>query len=113
MLRREVVAYEDIASSHAITDSLAVAADWAGTARTLVGARFEHRKRDFLTDNVALLGGLPQREDTTRSFALTGTWKPYRFLELFLALAHEKRSSNVALVDYDANTASFMAQLTF
>lgn len=112
-LRREIVAYEDVASSHAVTDSLTVAADWAATARTLVGARFEHRKRDFLTDSAVVVTGLPERSDTTKSLALTGTWKPYRYLELFLALAHEKRSSNVAQLDYDANTASFMVQLNF
>ena len=113
VVRREIVAYDDLVTSHALTDSVAVAADWAATARILVGARFEARKRDFLTDNILLVTGLPQREDTQRNYALTATWKPYRFLELFLALAHEKRSSNVAQLDYDATTASFMAQLTF
>jgi exopolysaccharide biosynthesis operon protein EpsL len=111
--RREIVASEDVNSSHAITDSLGLSADWAATARILVGARIEFRKRDFLTDSVVLAPGRPQRTDDTTSLALTATWKPYRFLELFLALAHEKRSSNVALSDYDANTASFTAQLTF
>jgi hypothetical protein len=113
VIRREIVAYEDVASSHALTDSIAVAADWATTARILVGARAEYRKRDFLGNSLLVGVNLPQRQDNQTNLALTATWKPYRFLELFLALAHEKRTSNVAQLDFDANTASFTAQLTF
>jgi exopolysaccharide biosynthesis operon protein EpsL len=111
--RREIVAYETITSSHALTESIGVNAEWAATAKTLFGARAEYRKRDFLTDNVVSFTGLPQRTDKTTLFSLNATYRPYRRVDVLFALAHEKRTSNVALSDYDANTASLTVQLTF
>jgi exopolysaccharide biosynthesis operon protein EpsL len=111
--RRQVEAYEAIGTAYALTNAINGVANWKATEKINFSARAEYRERDFLGDSTGLLPGQVSRQDKTRSVGLTATYAPLRHLEIAASVNRESRSSNRALLDYDANVVSLTAQFVF
>lgn len=112
-LKREIGAQEDILSSYVVTDSVSLGPSWTPTAKTLVQASIEWRRRDYLGDPVASLAGIDKRQDRLRLASLSATWAPIDALQLGLTLRRERRDSNYASIPYRAGIAFFSAQFSF
>jgi exopolysaccharide biosynthesis operon protein EpsL len=111
--QRELVAYEDVDASYALTSAIGLLVNWAATAKINVRLDAQHRDREFLGDPGLVLAGLSPREDTTRALGLTAVYRPLANVELTTSLARERRTANRPFFDYSTNIAFIGAQLTY
>lgn len=88
-----------------------IAPTWKPTEKTALRLRHAMERRDWNVVSSASpdLG----REDRTRWTTLALEWTPLRLLELSATARHERRSTNLAGLDFRANVLTLAARLTF
>lgn len=104
--RREIGAEEDLVSNYAVTRVLRLAPRWAITDKMSLGGFIERSSRDYGGDPELGFDGLvPVRDDTSRRYGLTLSYQPIRALSLSLGVQHQRRSSDIASREYEADSA--------
>lgn len=111
IVSREVGGYQDNVANYAETDSLSIRPRWLPTAKLSVNASAEVRRRRYLGSFDPSF--VPRAEDTVTAFAVTGAYLPLPNLSLSLTVRDESRSSDNALLRYDARSVSAAVQYTF
>ena len=108
---RELGPFETANFNYAQTDRFSVGPVWQVGPKATVRMQLAHAVRNF--------GGTPtgvvtlQRRDVTRDASVSLDWQPYTFLNLSASLQNARRSSNLAGLDYKANTLNLSAQFTY
>lgn len=107
---RNLVSFQENRNSYYISRSVSLQPSWQATAKTAVRLRLDMNKRDYRGPIVPVT---ELREDTVRAAQLGIDWRPWRALLLDAYVAREKRTGNLAGLDYRANIAGLMVELRF
>lgn len=110
VLRRDVAAYQDYASSYYLVDALSLQPGWEISARTAMRLKLDWEKRRF---EGAIFPGVPERSDIIQSARLAFDWFPATWATLSASLQRDSRNSNQDFRDYRANMVNLNAQFTF
>ena len=104
----------DIAASYMIVKGVTFGPRWAPSEKLVFTGLVLSERQDFRGDpNALLVPGTPERQESIRGIRLGGSWEPMRFSQVQLGWDHGKRSSNVALRDYDYNAVMLNVRLYF
>lgn len=112
-LRREIANSDFANAAFADVRGFSIAPTWSPTARTSLVGRYEYRAVDYRGDPGIVLANAPQRQDRTEILGLTGSYAPWRFLEISLTVQTERRRSNDAQLSYRDNASYLSAQFSF
>lgn len=107
---RNLYSFQEAAHSYYLADTFAIAPAWRLSDKTSLRMKLEHVERDF---RGAVVAGLPGRDDRTQSLQFGADWKVTRTILIQGNLSHERRSSNIAGLDYRANVVGVSGQLMF
>lgn len=110
---RELRAVEEIAASYVLSKGISFGPNWAPTPKLVFQARLLRETRDYDGDPGFALAGAPKREDVFRGARLSAGYTPRRNIELAIAVEKGERDSNIVGRDYDYNTVSANAKLSF
>ncbi len=106
-------AIQDTSSSYVVTTGFSFGPHWAFSEKIVLQGRYIDERRKFQGDaSTAVLGAAGQSE-SFRGLALAAGWTPRRNLLLSLGIETGKRTSNVALRDYDYSAISATGKFTF
>ncbi len=108
--QRALASYQTAGASYTQTDTLTVAPVWQISPITSVSAQYRHVVR---RDQGNPSGIASVRRDAMRETSLTYAWQARSFVSLSASLAHSRRTSNIAGLDYSDNLASLSAQFSF
>jgi exopolysaccharide biosynthesis operon protein EpsL len=111
--QREILPYDDITSSYALTNAASIQADWNATDKIAVVLRGETRDRRFIANQTGPVSALPERKDDTQTLSLAVTYRMMKTLKLIARVGHERNTSNRETLDYRDSTASIGAQFSF
>jgi exopolysaccharide biosynthesis operon protein EpsL len=104
---------QDTSASYVVATGFSVGPHWAFSEKVVLQARYTDEKRDYKGDPGTALIGATSRNDTFRGLALAAGYTPIRNLQLSLGFETGKRTSNVALRDYDYTAVSATGRFTF
>ena len=107
----ELSSFQQTSSSFARVNRVSVGPVWEVDARTVARARIDYTRRDFLGAVAAT--PVNGRSDEFWSAYVGADWQPQRRVTLSVSLQADKRSSNIAGVDFRAATLTAGAQLNF
>lgn len=115
VLRQEIGAEEDLATTFAVTRAVRISPSWAISEKVTLGAEYQRWRRDFRGD--AGLGvppeDLPSRDDVTQRYGLSLRYKPIDALTLMFAVRHQERRANTPSREYESDSASVSVRFTF
>ena len=107
---RNLYSFQEASHSYYVADTFAIAPAWLLSEKTTLRAKLEHVERDF---RGAVIGSPAMRGDRTQSLQFGADWKATRTILVQGTLSHERRSSNIANIDYRANVVGISGQLMF
>jgi hypothetical protein len=110
---REILPYQDIFTSFALTKVVGVNTTWQPVSKVTVKAGANRTVRDYLGDPGLVVAGLPAREDRTNT--VTGSVN-YAFSTNILgslSVVHQIRASNRPNLDYTDTTVFANLQFTY
>lgn len=110
VLRRDVAAYQDYASSYYLVDGFSLQPGWQISAHTALRFKYDWEKRRF---EGAIFPGLPERRDIIQSARLAFEWIPRRWVSLVASLQRDSRNSSQDFRDYRANMVNLNANISF
>lgn len=102
--------FDPFSSSFAISNRFSVEPVWQITEKTALRLRYDYTTRDFLGPIVSL----PEnRHDSQHTGLIELDWRPIQAIFLSASLRKDLRTSNLRGFDYDSNSASVTARLSF
>ena len=104
---------QDTAASYIISTGFSVGPNWAFSDKVVLQGRYIDERRKYQGDPGIIVLGTPNRNDTFRGLALAAGYTPRRNLLLSLGVETGKRTSNIALRDYDYTALSATGKFTF
>lgn len=107
---RDLVSFQEDRNSYYISRYASLQPRWQATAKTAVRLRLDLGKRDYRGPIVPVA---ELREDTLRGAQLGANWQPWPILLLDAFVGRERRTSNLAGLDYDAKLAGLTLELRF
>jgi exopolysaccharide biosynthesis operon protein EpsL len=107
-LIRELVSYQPSTLSYYDGDRFYISPVWKPTEKTAIRLRLDQGIRHY---NGVL--GYEGRRDVVGQAGVSVEWDPLRFVKLIASLAHDKRTSNFAGLDYKANVLGVTALFSF
>jgi exopolysaccharide biosynthesis operon protein EpsL len=110
--KRDIAAFflASPSSSYRVDDSLSFTPSWQPSAKTTMRVRLERMKSKYRGP----LGPEPTlRSDIQNSALLDLGWNPHRSVALGASLQRVRRSSNVAIAEFDANIATVSVKFSF
>lgn len=107
---RDIVSYQEAASSYYTNDRLSVAPTWVMSAKTSLGLRYEQNWRNY---QGAVTPIAVAREDRVRVVGLNLVWDPTTTISVTGAVQREKLTSNISAFEYTANVAFLSVQARF
>jgi exopolysaccharide biosynthesis operon protein EpsL len=107
---RDLVSFQESAHSYYISRYASLQPSWQVTAKTGLRLRLDMNKRDYRGPIIPVT---ELREDTIRTAQLGIDWRPWRALLLDAYVTREKRTSNLAGLDYRANIAGLTVEFRF
>ncbi len=105
---RELASYQPGTSSYYDGERLYISPVWKPTEKTAVRLRLDQGVRHYKG-----VLGYEGRRDEVGQAGVSVEWEPQRFVKLIASLAHDKRTSNFAGLDYKANVLGVAALLSF
>jgi len=105
---KEISALEDIETSFVLIKGFALRPSWRITEKTTLAGSLDTSRREYHGDPT-----VAQRNDRVNSAALALTWQALRNVQFVASLQHEKRSSNLADIDYKFTLISARARIGF
>ncbi len=112
-LRRELSGFDAADATYSDVHGLSLAPSWSPTAKTNLRGRIEYRTVAYRGDPGIVVSNAPQRRDRIEALGLTGSYAPWRFLQLSLTVQTERRKSSNPLLPYRDNLGYFSAQFSF
>ncbi|MGH8746242.1 MAG: outer membrane beta-barrel protein, partial [Burkholderiales bacterium] len=113
IVQRDLSAYEDIRSNFVLVKGITLRPSVRLSDKTELAASLESSVLDYLGDPGLAAAAAPGRVDRVRAAGLSLTYRPIRAATLQLSLRRERRSSNVPLADYEADTAFASVRIAF
>ncbi len=107
---RNLSSFQEANHSYYVADTFAIAPAWLLSDKTTLRVKYDHVERDF---RGAVVAASPMREDRTQSLQFGADWKATRTILVQGTLSHERRTSNIANIDYRANVVGISGQLMF
>lgn len=107
---RNLYSFQEASHSYYVADTFTVAPAWLLSDKTTLRVKFDHVERDF---RGAVVAASPLREDRMQSLQFGADWKATRTILVQGTLSHERRTSNIANIDYRANVVGISGQLMF
>lgn len=104
----ELASYQPSTSSYYDGERLYISPVWKPTEKTAVRLRLDQGVRRY---KGAI--GIEGRRDEVGQAGVSVEWEPQRFVKLIASLAQDKRTSNVAGLDYKANVLGIAALFSF
>jgi len=108
---RKTSPLQDLTATYREENSLSFTPSWRTSEKTSAFLTLSQQKSDDRGARAALL--LPLREDTTTAATIGINWLASRSLTVNATLLRQKRTSNIALSDYDATVARLNATFAF
>lgn len=111
---RQLGSYQTSYANYTQTDRLSLGPTWQVGSKTTLGLRYDLTRIDYLGSPPAV--PTAQRQDTLRDTSLTLKWQPYPLVALSASLTKSTRDAtvtNLPALDYNSNTGSLSAQLSF
>lgn len=110
---REARSVEDLNASYVIAKGFSVGPRWAPSVRIVLQGRLVWEEQDYRGDPAISLAAGAQRSDKFNGISLAGGYEFSRNLEFSLHYDFGKRTSNIALRDYDFNAIAANAKFSF
>ena len=111
IVSRELASYQTINDNYTQTDRFALMPTWQLTGKTVLRLRYDYAHRDYLgAPGIFAPSG---RRDVLNIGMINLEWHPVRTATISATLQTERRDSNQSLNDYNDNTFSLNAQMTF
>ena len=108
---RDLASFVQTSSSYTRNDRLSVGPVWEVSPKAVVRARLDYSSRAFLGPVAAT--PFNNRSDKLRTLYLGTDWQPYRWVTMSASLQNDKRTSNLAGLDFASTQVTVSAQLTF
>jgi len=105
---RELASYQPSTSSYYDSERLYISPVWKPTEKTAIRLRLDQGIRHYKG-----VVGYEGRRDEVGQAGVSVEWEPQRFVKLIASLAHDKRTSNFAGLDYKANVLGIAALFSF
>ena len=105
---RELASYQPSTSSYYDGERLYISPVWKPTEKTAVRLRLDQGVRHYK----GVLGYEGRRDEISQA-GVSVEWEPLRFVKLIGSLAHDRRTSNFAGLDYKANVIGATALFSF
>ena len=112
-LWNEIDAYDDLTTSFTENKGSSLGASWELSSKFSVSALLKRSKREFLGDPGMVLAPQATRVDTVKSSSLSLAYQTSSAINISATVQAEKRSSNRAFIDYQANTYNLSASFRF
>jgi hypothetical protein len=117
-LRREVSPIQEVQSSNfVIVSGVSVKPQWLATDKITVGGTLEYNNWAYkgVVPTTVPAVGAPTGDYTNRvrTLGLTGSWKPSPRFFFVANYLHEKRTSSLALTDYNVDVFSIEGRISF
>ena len=107
---RQLVSFQEFANSYYVADIFSIEPSWSVTAKTTLRGKLEQRNREY---KGAVVPVSTNREDVSRTVSAGIDCKVTRTVLLNAIALRERRTSNISGLDYNVNTVSVSAQLSF
>jgi exopolysaccharide biosynthesis operon protein EpsL len=107
----ELGSFQTSYSSYSQTDRVVISPLWQFGAKTGLRLRYDLARRDYL--GAVAVTPYNGRSDTIRAASVALEWQPITALFLSASLQGDRRSSNIAGLDYESKSANVAAQFTF
>lgn len=107
----ELTSYQTATTSYAEKNLFSIGPTWQVSPKAALRLRHGFTQTSFRGAPSAV--PTTQRDDTTRDTSLSLDWQPYSSLSVVASLQKATRTSTVASLDFDSNTASLSARFTF
>jgi exopolysaccharide biosynthesis operon protein EpsL len=111
--QRDISVFEDVRASFVLVNGFAVRPAYRISERLRLEGVFDTSKRQYLGDPAVELGATPSRSDRLNTLGVTLTWQALRNVSVIASAVHERRTSNVALADYDATVLFLRGRIGF
>ncbi|HEX8963168.1 MAG TPA: XrtB/PEP-CTERM-associated polysaccharide biosynthesis outer membrane protein EpsL [Rhodocyclaceae bacterium] len=113
--QRDIASAEDLQTSFVLVKGISATPSYAFSDKLRFAATLSSNIREYLGDagvvpGLALFAG---RVDHLHAGVISATWTPLRSLSVGLSAQRERRTSNLAGLDYTANVINLNARLTF
>ena len=108
-LWREVGAIDNVASTYVATKGASLGVSWFPASKIFVKGEAAYKWHDF----TGVVNAGPHRKDDVRSISASLGYTPASNVQLSLDGKVEKRSSNIAFIDYDSNNIAASVKIVF
>ncbi len=111
IIARDLASYQTINDNYTQTDRFALMPTWQLTGKTVLRLRYDYAHRDYLgAPGIFAPSG---RRDVLNIGMINVEWHPVRTATISATLQTERRNSNQSFNDYNDNTFTLNAQMTF
>lgn len=113
IVERDLSAYEDIRSNFVLVKGITLRPILRLSDKIELAGTLESSVLDYLGDPGVAPGAAAGRQDRVHAAGLSLSYRPTRAATLQFSVRRERRSSNVPLADYDADTAFASVRIAF
>lgn len=111
--QRDVSVFEDVRSSFVLVEGFGVRPAYRISEKLRLEGVVDTSRRQYLGDPAVELGASPTRTDRVNSVGATLTWQALRNVSVIASALHERRTSNVALADYETTVLFLRGRIGF